>query len=145
MEQLNLLLELASVDCKFICILHPPIGLQPVVFSIVDRLIANILCHSLWNRSSILFVVAVTATQWILSGWKMSHESYKLSGHLCSADNFLGRKPGRRFTALDPYGWLLRDSVTITTDESTVTQQLYAIGFTRPIYLGRYSYGGLTG
>ena len=63
MEQLNLLLELASVDSKFICILHPPIGLQPVVFSIDDRLIANILCHSLWNRSSILFVVAVTATQ----------------------------------------------------------------------------------
>jgi len=45
----------------------------------------------------------------------MSHESYKLSRHLCSADDFLGRKPGRSFTAFDPDGWLLRDSVTITT------------------------------
>ncbi len=57
---------------------------------------------------------------------------------------FWGESQGAVVTALDPDGWLLRDSVTITTDENTVTQQLYATSFTRPIYLGRYSYGGLT-
>ena len=31
-----------------------------------------------------------------------------------SVDDFLGRKPGLRFTALDPDGRLLRDSVAIT-------------------------------
>ena len=95
MEQLNLLLELASVDSKFICILHPPIGLQPVVFSIVDRLIANILCHSLWNRSSILLLY--TTIQWTLWSRAISQESYKLGGRLRSTDDFLGRKLRRKY------------------------------------------------
>ena len=75
----------------------------------------------------------------------MSHESYKLSGHLCSADDFLGRKPRRSFTALNPDGWLLRDSVTTTTDENTVTQQFYTTSYKRAHLLGAIFVRGVDG